>query len=263
MSEAAEPGVVRSAMRVFEILELFRVERRPLRLKDFTSRLGLPASSTAGLLKTMVGQGYLSWNPHARSYFPTPRLGHLAAWVPGVAFEATAVAHAMHSLHRSTGELIVLGTPNDIYVEYVEALRSTHGIQLWTPPGTKLPMINLGMGWMFLTKMTAQDIHHIWHRTIESGILRGRDVPEPELNRKIITLSGTNILFTHTTSYPEGLHPGHPGGGMISGIIRVPHNHRQLAIGIGGPEERLSDNYDIYRAALERELAILAEYAQG
>jgi DNA-binding IclR family transcriptional regulator len=263
MTDVAEPGSVRSALRVFEILELFRVERRPLRLKDFTTSLNLPASTTSGLLKTMAGQGYLSWNQSSRTYFPTPRLGHLAAWVPGVAFEATAVTQAMHNLHRATGELIVLGAPNDIHVEYLEAIRSTHGIQLWTPPGTRLPMINLGMGWLFLSRMTAQDAHHIWHRTMESGLLRPSDVPEAELNRKIITLSGQDVLFTHTTSYKEGLHPGHPGGGMISAIIQVPRGHRQLAIGLGGPEDRLEEKYGEYSAALARELTILAEYAQG
>lgn len=263
MTELAEPGISRSALRVFEILELFRVERRPLRLKDFTTALNLPASTTAGLLKTMAGQGYLSWNPASRSYFPTPRLGHLAAWVPGVAFEATAVTQAMHNLHRATGELVVLGSPNDIYVEYLEAIRSTHGIQLWIPPGTRLPMINLGMGWLFLSRMTAQDAHQIWHRTIESGVLRARDVPEAELNRKIVTLSGQAILFTHTTSYPQGLHPGHPGGGMISAIIQVPRGHRLLAIGLGGPEDRLEEKFEEYRGVLARELAVLAEYAHG
>ena len=261
MSEA-EAGV-KSALRVFEILEVFRDEQRPLRLKDFTTRLGLPASSTAGLLKTMAGQGYLAWDAGTRSYFPTPRLGHLAAWVPGVAFESGVVAPALRGLQRATGELVVLCAEDDLHVEYVEALRSTHGIQLWTPSGTRLPTVNLGLGWLFLARRTPEEIEQVWRRTVEAGILRRADLPLADLRARVEAVRGEAVLFTHAASYGEGLHPGHPGGGMVWGLIEVPSGHRRLGLGIGGPAERLAANLPAYRAAMAREQAAISRHLQN
>jgi IclR family transcriptional regulator, acetate operon repressor len=261
MSEQAEAGV-KSALRVFEILEVFHNEQRPLRLKDLTARLGLPSSSTAGLLKTMAGQGYLAWDASTRSYFPTARLGHLTAWIPGVAFESGVVAQALRSLQRATGELVVLGAAEDIHVEYVEALRSTHGIQLWTPPGTRLPMVNLGLGWLFLARMPDEEVARIWRRTIDTGVLCAGDVSLEALRAKLASLRERTVLSTNAASYADGLHPGHPGGGMVWGVIERPPGHRMLGIGIGGPAERLAANLDAYSAALRQELAAVAFHLQ-
>ena len=95
----ADAGV-KSALRVFEVLELFRAEQRPLRLKEVVARLGHPASSMTGLLKTMLAAGYLEHDQATRAYFPTVRLAHLVGWVPGAAFEggpALAVFSGPHA----------------------------------------------------------------------------------------------------------------------------------------------------------------------
>ncbi|WP_420882793.1 helix-turn-helix domain-containing protein [Sulfitobacter dubius] len=44
---------VKSAARVFAVLEYFAVHRQPARLRDLSGGLGLPASSMTAILRTM------------------------------------------------------------------------------------------------------------------------------------------------------------------------------------------------------------------
>ncbi len=258
---------VKSAVRVFEILEAFREAQRPLRLRDLVERLGYPASSLAGLLKTMAGAGYLGVEPGARSYYPTPLLARLGSWIPAVAFESGPVLAAMRRLQHGTGELIVLGTVNDLHVEYVEALRATQGIQLWTPPGTRLPIINLGMGWLFLSRLLrpgemperSRHLVRLYQRTVDRGLLRQTDFPFTALAERVAAARMRDWLFTSAASYCPHLHPGHPGGGMVSMLVPSPPGHRALAIGVGGPAERLERNLERIGAELQREMKGLAE----
>ena len=82
------------------------------------------------------------------------------------------------------------------------------------------------------------------------------------LRAKLAGLRERTVLSTNAASYADGLHPGHPGGGMVWGVIERPPGHRMLGIGIGGPAERLAANLDAYSAALRQELAAIACHPQ-
>jgi DNA-binding IclR family transcriptional regulator len=262
-----EEGGVKSAIRVFEILEVFREQRRPLRMKDVVDRLGYPASSMAGLLKTMVASGYLAFDATARTYQPSSRLVQLVSWIPGVAFEGGVVAQALRNVARATGELVVLGALDDVAVEYVEALRSRHGIQLWTPPGTRQSVVRLGLGWMFLARCLApgeaaienRELLRIYRRSVALGMIDEIALPLEAVAQRVEAVRGEPCVSTDERSYPTGMHPGHPGGGMVWIVLPVPPGHRQLGVGIGGPAARLAENLPQYRAALLHELEMVSE----
>lgn len=57
-----EGGLVKSALRVLEILELFDAGRRPLRVADIVDRMNVPQSSPSMLLKTLVARGYMDFD---------------------------------------------------------------------------------------------------------------------------------------------------------------------------------------------------------
>jgi len=61
------PRSVKSACRVFEILEHFKDAKQPLRLSAIAERLHYPLSSTAALLSTMAEQGYLQFESVSRT----------------------------------------------------------------------------------------------------------------------------------------------------------------------------------------------------
>ncbi len=243
---------------MFEILEVFREARQPLRLKDIVERLGYPPSSMTGLLKTMAGLGYLSYDTTARTYHPAARLAQLVSWIPGVAFESGPVAQALRNLQRATGELVVLATLDDVHVEYVEALRSTQGIQLWTPPGTRHLAVNLGLGWMFLAQDTRATVELVFRRTVKLGLLQD-PLTLPTLFARVDGVRGRRVVFTNARNYEGTHHPGHAGGGMVWALVPTPAGHRRLGFGIGGPADRLAEHLTGITEALEREVRVLED----
>jgi hypothetical protein len=72
--------MVKSAARVFELLELFDAERRPLRVTEIVQRLDMPQSSVSMLLKTMVARGYMEFDAADCSYCPSVRISFLNEW---------------------------------------------------------------------------------------------------------------------------------------------------------------------------------------
>lgn len=57
---------VKSASRVLDLLELLALEQQTRSLTSIAERLGLPKSSTLGLLRTLVGRGYVAREPDDR-----------------------------------------------------------------------------------------------------------------------------------------------------------------------------------------------------
>jgi IclR family KDG regulon transcriptional repressor len=265
---------VKSATRVFDILEFFRETQKPLRLSEIAEHFGYPPSSVSGLLKTITAQGYLSFDPTKHSYFPTAKLLQLVNWIPD--FEEGAVMRAMKSLQQSTGEMIVLGTITDIYVEYVEVLRSTQSIQVWSPPGTKRLLIVNGMGLLLLSQAAGSNstgtrnnqIMRAFQRTVNLDLIEIGDFSLDDLFNRIQEIRKKDYVFTRSSGQSEmfmgiskrvKIGPGNPGGGMISMLIPVPANHRPLALGIAAPADRLAENLEQIVTCLRQQVTHLAE----
>ena len=266
---------VKSATRVFEILEFFRETQRPLRLSDIVERFNYPPSSVSGLLKTMTAQGYLSFDPAKRSYFPSARLLQLVNWIPD--FEEAAVMQAMKSLQQAIGEMIVLGTMKDIYIEYVEVLRSSHSVQVWSPPGTRRLLIANGMGLLLLSQLAgggnaasgrSQQVARIFHRTAELGLFKPEDFSLEALFHELEEVRAQDHAFTRSRGQSEifqrgsedvQIGAGNPGGGMISMLIPCPPNHRPLALGVAAPADRLAGQRDEILTQLRGQVRHLAQ----
>ena len=73
MADAA----IKSARRVFEIMEFFDRARRPLGLKAICDELRYPVSSGAAMLKSLVTLGYLEYDRKTQTYLPTMRIAVL------------------------------------------------------------------------------------------------------------------------------------------------------------------------------------------
>ena len=61
-------NVVKSAARVFEVLELFSALQRPLSVREISTRCGYPGSSAAALLTSMKALGYLAYDDATHTY---------------------------------------------------------------------------------------------------------------------------------------------------------------------------------------------------
>ena len=100
---------VKSAVRVFEVLEFFDTLRRDASLSEIARELGYPASSTSMLLQSMVECGYLAQG-EKRTFRPTPRVKLLGAWIAPVLDPNGPVTSMMEWLGMQCGQAVVLAT---------------------------------------------------------------------------------------------------------------------------------------------------------
>lgn len=239
---------VKSAARVFSVLELFDRERRPLRLKDIACELDQPTSSTAALLKSIAAQGYLSFDAKTRAYFPTPRLAKIAHWVPYEAFEQGVVQEALRQLQRATGETTILAAQHGIFIEYEQTVNATEGIHLRLAPGTRRLTVQTGTGWLLLNRLPRPQAVAVYEETIAAGELDRRKFSRAAFLARLDDHAGRVISFVRARDIL--IPTAHWGGGMVSALIPVPNGHRPLALGVGGPADRLEANMKTISAAL-------------
>ncbi len=251
----------KSAVRVLRILEEFGACKQPLRLKDVAGNLRYPISSAAALLKSLVSCGYLSFDRNSRYYYPTDKLPELGSRLTSTAIEDGVLMDVMHALQELTGELIVVGTPNDLHIEYVKALRSTQPVQLYTPVGTRRLMIQSGMGWLFMSRMDRAAATKIYRRTIVAGELRASDYSERQLLDRLHKLSKQDHVFTTYSDYVTT--QAFFGGAMLSMLVPTAAHNRALILGVGGPADRLTSNRDKIARQMRAELRRLADLLKG
>jgi len=73
--------IVKSAARIFEILELYDRERRPMTAVEIANSLDYPLASTYEFLKTLHHLVYFSYGQPKWTYEPAPKISSVIDWV--------------------------------------------------------------------------------------------------------------------------------------------------------------------------------------
>lgn len=246
-------ALIKSARRVFDILELFRERQCPLRLKDVVDALDVPTSSAAALLKSMAQMNYLSFESSSRAYFPTLRLSQLAGWITPASYEGGPIQDAVRRIGRKLGETILLGTAIDIYVEIVDIVRAREPLQYYTHVGTRVLLVHSGLGWPLLSELRDEEIARIYRRTLR----------QDKAERGIAALARLEkgIEQVRRDGYCLSRGMVTRGVGVVGMMVPTPAKHRRLAIGIAGPQERIEKNLPKILAAFRAENVRLKEFA--
>jgi len=232
-------GTVKSARRVFEVLELFGRERRPLSLKQVCAAFGYAPSSGAALLKSLVMLGYLDYDRRTRSYFPTMRLAQLGAWVESALFGDGRVLKLMLRLHRETGETVMLATQSDLSAQYMHAVGGAETMAV--PAGTLRPLAISGMGWLLLSRHSEHEIEKLARRI---DVATGRRVDRAALKRNITAVRRDGFVFSR--------HTVRRGTGIIAMLLPDEVHGRVFAIGLAGAVARLEEKQAAILASLQR-----------
>lgn len=242
---------VKSAVRVLAIFEVFESERRGLTISELVERLRIPQSSTSTLMKSLLAKGFVEFAGETRRYRPSVRLAFLGNWVLG----STDVIARIHSLAQSlsvqTGETILVGAENGLYMQYLSVIVSPHTVRIALHPGVKRPLHLSGLGLMLLSLKTDPEIGRVVRRF-------NSELSDPAVPR----LSEREVLRKIETARRQGWFESASlitkGAGSIATLLPLPRGQRPLAIGIGAPVERLQQRHDMLQAALT---AAVAEFA--
>lgn len=245
---------VKSATRAIEILELFKRGRHRLGMSQIATELGYPLSSATVLLKTLVNLGYLNFDRRDRVYFPTPKVTSLGEWIPAALFGSGRVLEAMRDVHTATGEGVGLSTRNDIYIQYVQSLDSTHAIRFVIAEGTLRLITQSGIGWTLMSTLSDREIdNHVRRANIASG--KSHRVTQQFILDRVHEIRRNGYCYAENIPFL--------GGATLAALLSLKIQNQPVVLSLGGALERMRDNHDRYLHALKRAVASLENSAKS
>ncbi|GLQ22085.1 IclR family transcriptional regulator [Algimonas porphyrae] len=236
--------VVKSVGRVFEVLELFELERRPLNASEISKRLDYPHSSTLALLKSMETLGYLGHEREDWSFLPTRKLGQLVEWIDSSIHHDKNILSVMEDLHVATGETINLSRRSGEFIRIVHGLESTHPISISVRQGVLMPVTGSHTGLVSLAALPDSEISEIVRK------LQGQPYSSAG------PTSVADILSIAKKVRKRKFAPGYDvyinGIGAVCFCVWSDEQKRVLVIGVVGPSDRIRDQEEfIIRIAKE------------
>ncbi|KQW20461.1 transcriptional regulator [Afipia sp. Root123D2] len=232
---SAQDSVIKTARRIFEVLEYFDEVQQPISLKDMSIHFGYPVSSASALLKSMVVMGYLDYDSYSRTYMPTMRIATLGNWVQGALFGEGRILALMKHMSEITKETISVGTQSDLFAQYIHIVPSQYAIRFHLKPGTVRPLARSGLGWLLLSARTDEMIDRL---------LRRINIEEEPADRIALPDLMARVREVREQGYVFSRHTVTAGAGVIGMLLPIRRHGRILAIGVGGPVDRLEEKQD-------------------
>ena len=215
---------VKSARRVFEILEYFAQVQRAVPVAELSAEYGYPPSSVSALMRTMVMLGYLSYDGSARTYLPTARLPFLAGWIGTRLYESESVRAIMRTLSQQTGETIVLAAQNGARAQYLEILDATGPVRLHATAGSFRALAHTAVGLALLSRL----------RDAKLGpLLRRINSEEPDAGQRVqLSALRARLERVRRDGYAFSLDGVVAGAGAIALLLPARFGVTPLALGI-------------------------------
>lgn len=172
----AVDSAVKSAKRVFDVLEFFEDLQRPASAMEVATTLKFPLSSTSALMRTMTGLGYLHYDPSRRDYTPTARISMLGHWLSPALFNHGRLLSLMEDLAEKTNETIMIGLRNGLSAQYIHVIQARLPMRLHMKAGTLRPLARSGLGYALMSTYPEREVRRLVRKINEH---------EPEAARKI------------------------------------------------------------------------------
>jgi len=247
---------VKSADRVFDILEMFRQHKAPLAVRQIAEYFGYPMVSTAVLLKSMAARGYLSYDRNAHTFIPTMRVALLGDWLQDTADSGQRVERLVQRLGGLTGETVVVAARNDIWSQVVLVQPSTYEIQYLPSAGSRRPLVFSGTGFALLAAMDSDEIERV-HRASRARLFPA-DLPHER------TLELTFDEIAKVRKHGFAMTRGMTTVGATVIVMSLPeiYTDTPMVVAVAGISDRIDDEgAAVIVDTMNRELADFAANA--
>ena len=239
-------STIKTARRIFEVLEHFEAVRRPVSLKEIQKTYGYPASSASTLLKSMVALGYLFYDNYNRTYMPTMRIAQMGGWLKSELFGEDAVLAVVDQVFEEVDELVSISTQSDLHAQYIHCVQTTKRLRFEVRPGDIRPLARSGVGRVLLSTHTDAEIERLMRRVHAAC--------PPEEHMELGELMGV-VNGIRRDSYLFSRHIVVQDAGVIAMPLPRRSFGRTFVLGVGGPVSRLEDNQAGILAAMRKAIA--------
>jgi len=156
---------VQAIDRAFAVLDA--LGSGPRGVTEVAARTGLPKSTVARLLTTLVGVAAVEQGPDGTDYRLGPRLLALAAGLGRTASLADAARPVLVAFAAEVGEAVGLCVREGPAVHYIDQVDSAQPVSVRDWTGTRLPMHPVSSGRVFLAAMTPAELDAVLSRPLE------------------------------------------------------------------------------------------------
>lgn len=141
-----------SPIRPLEVLDAFRVARKPLSLSEMARLANLPVSTCHGVVRALERHGFLYFLSPREAY-PTRRLWDIASVIEANDPVAQRLMPTLAELRDATGETVILGTQQHGEVLYLSVVESDQSIRYSSRVGDHKPLHSSSIGKCLLGSM--------------------------------------------------------------------------------------------------------------
>ncbi len=228
MTKCPDAKQIKSAKRVFEVLQFFNANRQQGTVMDIAREYGYPQSSTSELLSCMVELGFLSRSRFERTYRPTAKVAAIGAWIHPRLFRQGKLLSMMDALADETGCTIVLSGAVGVKYQHFHIVPGGSSEQ---PVAAENILTQGAIGPLLLAVRDRLSIRNIVHR------LNSEAAPELRVRCEDFMLKIEQIRrqgFASTLGEEVGIVavrlPQQAGGEVLAlGIVAEPSEDRDLA----------------------------------
>lgn len=241
---AVSDGQVKSASRVLDILEWFAEHQRPATIQALASALQYPHSSATALLNSLRARGYLDYDSSAKTFVPNARLLGLTSWLNGEPARMGRLLRLLEELRAAVGEAVFLASREAGEVRYDQVILSPAPLQMIIQPGARRPLHRTATGIVLLAALPTVE-------RVAALTLSIAAVSENEQNEHMV-----RALMAAEQARRIGWHESR--GSMSAGLSVIATMMGKLpglgdlAVGVGGPTERIAAKRETILAVLER-----------
>jgi len=229
---------VKSAHRVFKILELFGKEQRALSVADIAQECGFPQSSTSALMRTITELGYMSFDRAKRTYRPTLRLPLMVNWINTSLFNGDKILELMQELSERTHETIMLCAENGRYARYIHTIEAIGALRLHAAVGQTRPYYRTATGLMLLSTWDS--------RRLAGFIHRANSEEQDSLQRVDLAALTRRLKKIRNDGYVISVGGYVKRGGAVAMLLPSENNGLPMSIGIGGLESSVEAYADYW-----------------
>jgi DNA-binding IclR family transcriptional regulator len=120
---------IKTADRTLDLIELYAHEQCALTLSQISEKMGIPPSSTHGLVQTMLERGYLYELSRREGYYPTKKLERSTKLISEGDFMWRGITPYLQRLCNDISETVLLAKRQGNKVIYLDAVECNQSVR--------------------------------------------------------------------------------------------------------------------------------------
>jgi DNA-binding IclR family transcriptional regulator len=176
---------VKTADRTVDLFELFAREQRPLNLSQIAQLLGIPLSSAHGLIKTLQARGYLYELSRRQGYYPSSRIGSVAAAIAVATPVTPLVEPILQALRDEAKESVVLVKRQGDRVVYLEVYETDESVRFSPVVGETKPLHTTASGKAIMSTLAPEALRDLLGRLALEAVTENSITSARELRDQI------------------------------------------------------------------------------